>query len=234
MEIKKKLTPKQIERRNHAMIAKLNKAGLDVTLRSVGEVYGISRERVRQIYKKVTGIPYTKVLEVKIIKRQGKAARKREEFLNSPRGNCISCGKTIYYKDKYIRKYCKECGKARKNDRRNYKKISICTNCKVSYNPRNHNVSYKPKTDNTFCTMKCYAQYKSSHPKEYGHRPAKFNSDEVAKIRLDYSQGKHTYKSLSKKYKAGTLTIYSIITGKNAYAKEKNNLYVSRQRKARS
>lgn len=133
------------------------------SLKDLSNMFDITRERVRQIYKKATGKKFTVRLEARRNLRKARLAR----LLNLVAFNCKACKRPVRYGEKSKRKVlCNEC-----NYRSSVQQIAIynvctCDNCGKEYNPkrtvlRQHKQAQKEgKSLGTFCTTKCYREFR--------------------------------------------------------------------------
>lgn len=114
--------------RDQEIIRMLN---LGNTLQKVGDKYGITRERVRQIYFKFVGKSNS------LSKRENRriameAEQKKTAFV------CQICGKDITYKErKGAQRFCKECfpGVRRFNHEPRVGFTVICSGCGIKFSP---------------------------------------------------------------------------------------------------
>ncbi len=116
----------------------------DVTLESVGEHYGISRERVRQI--------------VDIALPQARRIKKDLMYV-SPKFRCIICGGLIRTEQRWGYRKIPVCSTS---CRKFYVKFDIrsekqCQHCSKGFYPYRH---WKHTQNNsTFCSMQCYTEF---------------------------------------------------------------------------
>jgi len=123
------------------------------TLSELGEEFGISRERVRQIYFRQTGKPFTsRILNVR---RIGAAVREgaRRRLETSKPVKCAGCRKP-YQRYDFRQRYCTDCQTIRRNQRD--PRITLrCFNCKKDFHPL-LNAVYSLQNRAKFCTIACY------------------------------------------------------------------------------
>lgn len=150
------------EERNKKLV-ELYDSGL-YTLEQVGGMFDISRERVRQIYKRETGKSAT-------IRRETKKKVeeiRRQKSLNLVAFKCGACGKPVTHREKGRRhSLCESC-----NYLQNVKQVAIyttyvCDGCGVSYHPKRTSISYAPTNHKKeyypgkhFHTQECYWEFR--------------------------------------------------------------------------
>ena len=123
------------------------------TLEEIGEKYGITRERVRQIFKRKTGLPYYhRKLESQ--KARVEAYKKEMEAIKF---YCTICDEPVKRKDSgSLMNHCPECWVKREKigNLRDIKTTFICDECGDSFHPyRNWRyLKNKPR----FCVNTCY------------------------------------------------------------------------------
>lgn len=177
-------------------------------LREVGEKYDLTGERVRQIYKKVKGVPYTGLFTKKLDKKARVKARHERIEANKVKFVC-SCGTPVKNKDGKLQKYCRKCRLKTTVGNRDMKHTLICELCKKTYNP------LKPRTygagtyNHDFCTRKHYWAYRRLHPEEFGKLSLKDIADIMATPKVRGSGVR-----LAKKYGITSTTISKIRSGK--------------------
>lgn len=146
--------PKIITERKKEKLLKESATG-NFTLEQLGEKYGVTRERIRQIYKKATGLPYRTFILTQRIKRE-ELYNKKVKFI------CGNCEITVLYKDDKrsgASKYCKECRKLETGEIANVdlKRWHVCKTCGISFHPKFRGIkSGKSKYKGYFCSAKCY------------------------------------------------------------------------------
>ena len=129
------------------------------TLREIAEKYGLTRERVRQIWKKNMGNGYDRHYRVlSKIKKE-----KYEKFLNTIKFVCLRCKKKVANREKYSQVYCSVCRKQMRmtGTRRNYRIIRVCGSCGKDFSPwfPFNSPSQRARTKGgRFCSMKCYIE----------------------------------------------------------------------------
>lgn len=127
------------------------------TLDQVGQVFGISRERVRQILKRTTG-------KGAMHYRTIRSKRKRTRWLNQILFNCAGCGKVVKRKDgSHKKKFCQACRDIQVLEQRDPILVHVCEVCGESFHPY-RNVRYIPKCKGRFCSMVCYIKNMKEHP----------------------------------------------------------------------
>ena len=121
----------------------------DETLDSIGKKYGISRERVRQIFAKSSGN-----------RKYGNI--KKQLFAASKKYVCVICGKPLsllqkqgkYQSKKFCSKACYRIACDFSNQ------VKICKNCKKEFFPHRNN-PYQVKV--VFCCLICFFYYRKKH-----------------------------------------------------------------------
>lgn len=117
------------------------------TLDAIGKRYGITRERVRQIFKNRMGISHVKASEL--------LAEHVREY------RCVICGGEMKYGE--LKKGAHFCSDACRKITRNYnwQITQTCENCGCKYHPIR--ISKYVKSDHHFCSAKCHFQYEKAH-----------------------------------------------------------------------
>lgn len=122
------------------------------TVKELTAEFGISRERVCQIYSKVTGLPRGSLVKIK-----------QHHNDMSVRFVCLGCSIPVTVKEgKYLHKYCKDCHKISQTSNRMLRLTFTCTHCGKKYHPLSisaRNLAKKKKRLGNFCTFKCYTDY---------------------------------------------------------------------------
>ena len=126
------------------------------TLEQVSRQFGLSRQRVNQIWKKNMGSGYHKRIE-----RSGKIrSERREKFLDSIFYVCLKCKKEVSYRENRVRPgwvYCKDCRDLLNNSTyRNYRIVKVCQTCGRDFHPFSNYKSPSSRNKSIFCSMKCY------------------------------------------------------------------------------
>lgn len=125
-------------------IVEMMKLG-EFTLQEIGDMYGVSRERIRQIYKRHTGEGYR-------LRLTNEQKHKLEE-LNSVAFNCVECGNPEHNDIKEEYKICRECRRKYRKEQRNPYILKKCSYCGDNFHPfRNRG----PKQRNMFCSIRCH------------------------------------------------------------------------------
>lgn len=138
-------------KRNEEIITKL-KTG-NYTLVQLGKEYGISRERIRQIYKRATGERF----RVGIIKRAEIREQQKSDRLQTIKMNCAGCQKPVTYQEGRGKKmYCIVCNDLRMNKNRDMKVKKICRNCNKTFSPYSNTNSPSQRIRGFFCNNLCY------------------------------------------------------------------------------
>lgn len=126
----------------------------DYTLQAVGNIFGKSRERIRQIYKQETGYAYGSKFakKQKTIKKQ--LEKERLEKINF---YCKACKKPVTKKNgKYLHKFCAECRAIQKKFD-DPTTTAICLNCGNSFHPaRNWR---RLESSCLFDSFKCFQEF---------------------------------------------------------------------------
>lgn len=121
------------------------------TLQDVSDRYGITRERVRQIWKASEGKGFTKFRD----KQKRTKARERKEFLKTIKFHCSACKKPVTHKEAF-RKHnlCKRCSYILMVLKRDPYVLFTCEICGREYHPQRNHKAYNSKRK--FCTTECY------------------------------------------------------------------------------
>lgn len=126
----------------------------DYTLQAVGDIYNLSRERIRQIYKRETGTPYNRKYGQKRVRLK---EQKKIESLKLIKFNCKGCGKAVTREEaRYNLSYCPDCHYLWKVKRRDPKENRICLNCGVTFHPLRN---WKSVGISRFHSVKCYQDF---------------------------------------------------------------------------
>lgn len=127
------------------------------TLDQVGKRFKVSRERVRQVYLKLTGKNYI----IRRKKEKQKLEIKREtEFKikeNSIKFYCKACKKPETFREAGRRvHFCFQCRYIQKELLRDPSVKLMCRNCNTAFNPQRNwkAATTKPR----FCSLRCYIQ----------------------------------------------------------------------------
>ena len=129
-------------------IEALFKGGL--TLQEVGDKYGLTRERIRQVYIKKTGVNIKNVREI-------------QQELQYGKSNCEYCGKEYVQKHK-LSKYCSyEC--RRECHFYTYNTINICKVCGLGFS---FQLTKRNRSRGIYCSKICWG-------KEFGEKYGKHN-----------------------------------------------------------
>jgi len=151
-----KISRKLRKEKQRKTIVSLMETG-EFTLREVGEVFGITRERVRQVYFEETGKRAAPL-------RKARTRRKIKERLNEIRFHCRGCGKPVKRKDGYRKWwYCKECSRIMMAKRRDIRVVRYCKMCGASFYPH---LNFKAPSIRTrsrtgiFCSRECCFNYR--------------------------------------------------------------------------
>lgn len=123
------------------------------TVGELGREFGISRERVCQIYSKVTGLPRGSLVKIK--QHHDNMATK---FI------CLGCSTPVsILEGKYLHKYCKDCHKLSQTSNRLMKLTFTCTHCSKKYHPLSISARNALKKDSrkigNFCSFDCYLSH---------------------------------------------------------------------------
>ena len=128
----------------------------EYTLEQVSKQFGLSRQRVNQIWKKNKGFGYRKHIEVVRDLRE----QRREKFLDSIFYVCLRCKREVSYRENRVRPgwvYCKDCRDIMDNSTyRNYRIVKVCQTCGKDFHPFNNYKSPSSRNKSIFCSMKCY------------------------------------------------------------------------------
>lgn len=148
---------KKTSLRNKVIVQQLDSG--NYTLQSIGTKYGLTRERIRQIYNANSKKHYSGVLCRRRDERSKKMKKISEEILNLIKFKCVACGKSVTYAEgKYKRIFCVSCKLiVRKN--RNPKVICKCETCGKNFHPFRNAFSPNIRIKSKFCSQKCYLPY---------------------------------------------------------------------------
>lgn len=149
---------------------------LTTQIKSVGELgrdFGISRERVCQIYSRITGNPRGTLRKVK--KHHNEMAIK---FV------CLGCSTPVTVKDgKYLHKYCRDCHKISQTSNRMLKLTFSCTHCGKKYHPLSisarNSVKKTQSRVGSFCSFQCYTDHGVKIGRPRGSKNRIKNAEEV-------------------------------------------------------
>lgn len=140
--------------RNKKIIADCEK-GI-YTLQELGFKYGLSRERIRQIYFEITGEKYDTYQ-----KRNRRIKTKREEINEQKiKFICSQCKKKVTWKEgKGKRKYCIECsGRMHVGSHRDFRITLYCQQCHTPFHPYDTSIK-KGISRALFCTRPHFYDY---------------------------------------------------------------------------
>jgi len=139
--MKRPVSKKTLAKRDKIIVRAILKDGR--TGSSVGQAFGITRERVGQIFYRETGKSIRQVTLERKTEEYKRALKERERF-------CIHCGAKI--RDPRRRKYCTNLCYSERNSQRRSTKIFKCTYCKKEFHP--FYTSQYSKSENHFCSHK--------------------------------------------------------------------------------
>lgn len=128
------------------------------SLEEVGEEFGITRERARQIYKKDTGKSSRKKHQEFMAQRTHlcklKAVREKRKHV---RFLCKECGKPVTeVDDKRLLSVCSSCSRKYRKLQRDPNRVDECWYCHIKFHPYRNGVGQK------FCTQAHYMAYIST------------------------------------------------------------------------
>ena len=143
----------QNKKRNKEMV-NLLKTG-EFTLQQVGEKYGISRERVRQLYKVTTKKPYTTLVEKKQRNRRKTRMIEVETRKHTVSFYCRDCNQPVFGSEYHPHQkiICKNCYMGYKKELRIWNRINTCTQCEKPFHP------YRSTPNQIFCSSACYTKH---------------------------------------------------------------------------
>ena len=124
------------------------------TLQKVADDVGLTRERIRQIYKKETGRRYVD----RRIKHRKDSIIAKLKYLEAVKFDCVYCGQPVIRRDAgSSTKFCPDCRVATlMGSARDINKIVVCKYCKVEYHPyRNWR-----HQGSSYCSRECYYLYR--------------------------------------------------------------------------
>lgn len=122
------------------------------TLQQLGDVFGITRERVRQIYKKLTGKSYGVERRKKILSLSDIAAQQNLKRLEEPK-ICPACKKE-YFPRTLHQKMCLDCRLLIKGNRDPYTWCK-CLYCGKDFHPI-RTWRFVPALKNKYCSQEHY------------------------------------------------------------------------------
>jgi hypothetical protein len=192
--------------RNKEIVQKAN-TGL-YTLEMLGDVYGLTRERIRQIYTGITGKPYREHL--KYAKRQHKIKITAQKKL--VKYYCSVCGKGVTFGKAYHgTKLCAGCRKRMRTQQR-CPTLVKCDNCGVMYYPRraSYFLRNNGRIKHQFHNRECYGELQSKIRTD--PNTAIRNKEIIEKINsLSGTMRKYKiYALVGKEYGLATHTVYVI------------------------
>lgn len=158
-------------------------AGL-TTLDGAGKKYGISRERVRQIYKKATGKgARNRIKAMAEVKEYEKGLRDLEVKVV-----CERCGTIVLRGEARTKgggfKYCRDCRELQIYAQRDIRTTFWCETCKEDFHPpRNWRVP-KQRAKGRFCSMACYMK---SYTFKHKNRGVQFTTEQLSKALRSYA-----------------------------------------------
>jgi CRISPR/Cas system CSM-associated protein Csm2 small subunit len=155
-----------IDARNAEMI-KMYDSG-EYTLQAIASKYHISRERVRQIYKRITGKPS----DIYRATQRYEKITAKEKHDKKIKFHCALCHTPVTYGEKSKRLYCGECRATMLISQRDATRTSICKACGASFHPfRYLSGNTKAKGVGLFCSMACYRAKVFTKICRYCHKP---------------------------------------------------------------
>lgn len=123
------------------------------TLQEVGGIYGISRERIRQIYKKSTG----ESSNHRSIYLKEKGIMDRILRSQQVKLLCAGCGIKVRYREgANKKKYCPACSYLSVHKARAMSKTRICLNCSNPFHPASNWRFPSQRARAAFCGNLCY------------------------------------------------------------------------------
>lgn len=121
--------------------------GGQFTLDDVGGLFGITRERVRQIYKKYAHAGYRQMQKKRQEEVLEQKKQEKERMGNEIRFRCVGCGKEVLRKESQGRKYCPDCRIWALKYERKMDDLRLCIQCGKMFPSRRFGNSY-------FCNQK--------------------------------------------------------------------------------
>lgn len=167
----------------------------DYTLEQVGKIFGVSRERIRQIYRRATG----KKTRERINKKTEIRKKRLEKEGAETKFICDGCGKKSPKKDSG-KMFCLDCRKISKGGKDPRIKLT-CKRCGKIYNP-SRSYPYL-KYESKYCGKKCG-----------GGRDRKLSHQSTREIVAMYSTGAYTQTFLAKEYGVSLMVISKVVRGK--------------------
>ena len=124
-----------------------------LTLQQTGKIFGVTRERVRQIYLRVTGKAWGDRRREELRKRREK---KREAWLHKPYGWCRQCGIPLVRVNPLHRTFFCSLACLKEWNKRDHKIIRICKTCGQGFHP--WRTFRWGRAKGKFCSFACYGK----------------------------------------------------------------------------
>ena len=115
----------------------------EATLQSVGDKYGMTRERVRQIFKKITG--------------QSPKDMRRQFLIDGDNFKCPICGNPVRPRNPGHNKYCSKACYAL-TTKYDINTLSECQNCHGTFFPLRNWKSLTKQHSGKYCCTKCFIE----------------------------------------------------------------------------
>lgn len=134
------------------------------TLQRLADTFHMSRERIRQIYKRHTGKRFRERINfdhAKIVKRQKIEAAEKELHKKDIIFYCFNCHRPVTREERKggTRKFCKDCQNIYRGDGRDLSITKICKGCGTPFHPfRSAGYPNNNKSKGIYHSKDCYQE----------------------------------------------------------------------------
>lgn len=134
------------------------------TLQRLADTFHVSRERIRQIYKRYTGKRFQERLALdhaKIVKRKELEAAEKELHKKDIIFYCFNCHSPVSREERKggTRKFCKKCQELYRGDGRDLSITKLCKGCGTPFHPfRSAGYPNSNKSKGIFHSKDCYQE----------------------------------------------------------------------------